>query len=393
VPVPSRASVARRAPAAAAYIDTDAALRKLAQRLLGERAIAVDTESNSLYAYRERLCLIQISSDYGDALVDPLALADLTPLLPVFADPGIVKVFHDAEYDILTLKRAHAFEFASIFDTKVAAMSLGRQNLGLAAALAEHFGVQLDKRLQRSDWGARPLSTEQREYARCDTHYLLELARNLRSAVLAAGQLHVLEVASECRRLASLVPAPRAVDPDAYANLRGAEHLDPAGRRRLRELFAMRERIAADRDLPPFKILGNDVLLHVAHTAPRDAAGLAAIPGMSPKLVDRLGRSLLEALRRAARLRPIATLPRGDHDGGPLLTSAQRKVLDRLRNWRKATAAARKVDASLVLSRPLLMALATLRPLPRDRDGLLAAGVLEPWRVEHYGEGIVRALS
>ncbi len=387
MPAPSRAF------AAPVYVDTDDALATLAQRLLGERAIAVDTESNSLYAYRERLCLIQISSSHGDVLVDPMAVTDLSPLVPVFADPGIVKVFHDAEYDILTFKRTSAFEFASIFDTKVAAMSLGRQNLGLAAALAEHFGVQLDKRLQRSDWGCRPLTQEQKEYARFDTHYLLELARELRGAVVEAGQIHVLEVASECRRLASLVPAPRPFDPDAYASLRGAEHLDPVASRRLRELFVMRERIAADRDVPPFKIVGNDVLMEVARIAPRDATALAAIAGLSPKLVDRLGRSLLEALRRAARLRPIAVLPRADAEADSGLSPTQRKTYERLRGWRKGAAAARKVDASLVLARPVLLSLAAVRPTPRDRDALLATGLLEPWRVEHYGDGILAALT
>jgi len=374
-------------------VDSDAALRKLADDLLGERAIAIDTESNSLYAYRERLCLIQISSGLGDVLVDPLAGLDLTPLVPVFADPGIVKVFHDAEYDILTLKRAHAFEFTSVFDTKVAAMSLGRQNLGLAAALEEHFGVRLDKRLQRSDWGMRPLTEEQKQYARLDTHYLLELARKLRAAVVAAGPLHVLEVTAECRRLAALVPPPRQFDPDAWAGLRGAEQLDPQGRRRLRELFLMRERIAEDRDVPPFKVAGNDLLVEIARRAPRDADELAAVPGMTPRLAERLAPPVLGALRRAARLRPIAALPRQEGEGAVALTPAQRRVYDRLRSWRKLTAASRKVDASLIVPRQLLLDLAAVRPVPRTREALLETGLLEPWRVEHYGDGILAALA
>lgn len=382
-----------RALTAPTYVDDDAGLRRLAQRLLGERAIAVDTESNSLFAYRERLCLIQISSAHGDFLVDPVAIADLSPLVPVFAEGGIVKVFHDAEYDVLALKRAHPFEFTSVFDTKVAAMSLGRHTLGLAAALAEHFGVQLDKRLQRSDWGQRPLSDAQKEYARLDTHYLLELAQRLRAELVAAGPIHVLEVASECRRLAGLVPPPRTFDPDAFAAIRGADTLDAAGRRRLRELFHLRERIAADRDLPPFKVLNNDLLLAIARLAPREPADLAAVPGLFPRLIERFGGAVLSVLRRAERLRPIEVLPRGDGDGLPRLSPTQRRVHDRLRAWRKSAAAARRVDASLVLPRGVLAALSTLRPRPRDADDLLATGLLEPWRVAHYGAGILAALA
>lgn len=375
------------------YVDTDAGLRGVAQRLLGQRAIAVDTESNSLYAYRERLCLIQISSALGDVLVDPISITDLSPLVAVFAEAGTVKVFHDAEYDILALKRAHPFEFASVFDTKVATMSLGKQSLGLAAALAEHFDVQLDKRLQRSDWGHRPLTQEQKEYARLDTHYLIELAQRLRAQLVEAGPIHVLEVASECRRLVGLVPAPRGVDPDAFASLRGAEALDPAARRRLRELFGVRERIAADRDLPPFKILNNDTLIEIARRAPASPEDLTDVPGFFPKLVDRFGGAVLSALRRAERLRSIDKLPRGDSDSALRLSPTQRRAHDRLRAWRKSAAASRRVDASLVLPRGVLEALATLRPKPRDADDLLASGLLEPWRVVHYGEGILAALA
>ncbi|MEZ5966297.1 MAG: HRDC domain-containing protein [Planctomycetota bacterium] len=382
-----------RALTAPSYVDTDEGLRRLAQRLLGERAIAVDTESNSLFAHRERLCLIQVSSAHGDFLVDPLAIRDLSPLVPVFAGAGIVKVFHDAEYDIIALKRAHPFEFASVFDTKVAAMSLGRHSLGLAAALSEHFGVQLDKRLQRSDWGHRPLSDEQKEYARLDTHYLTELAQRLRTQLIEAGEIHVLEVASECRRLMAQVPPPRTFDPDGYATLRGVESLDPAGRRRLRELFGVRERIAADRDLPPFKVLHNDTLVEIARRAPQSAADLHAVPGLFPKLIERFGGAVLSALRRAERLRPIEDLPRCENDGALRLSPAQRRVHERLRTWRKSAAAARRVDASLVLPRGVLEALATARPRPRDTDGLLACGLLEPWRVAHYGAGILAALG
>lgn len=374
------------------YVADADGLRSVAGKLLGERAIAVDTESNSLYAYRERLCLIQVTAGQHDYLIDPLALPDLAPLAPVFADAGIVKIFHDAEYDVLTLKRAYPFEFASIFDTKIAAMSLGRHNLGLAAALEEHFDVQLDKRLQRSDWGARPLSEEQKQYARLDTHYLIELARRLRDRLLAAGEPHVLEVASECRRIAALVPAPRRVDPDAYASLRGVETLDAKGRRRLRELFALRERLAADRDQPAFKILGNDTLLALAKDAPHGATDLERIPGFSPKLIDRFGRAVLDTLRRAERLRPIEALPAADEGVLGKLTPGQRKAYERLRTWRKQVAAHRHVEASLILPRVVLEQLAVLRPAPRERDDLLECGLLEAWRVARYGEGIVAAL-
>ena len=87
------------------YVDTDAALEKLVGSLRSQAWIAVDTESNPLFAYHEKLCLVQISTKTRDYLIDPLADIDLSLLVPIFADPMIIKIFHDAEFDVLMLKR------------------------------------------------------------------------------------------------------------------------------------------------------------------------------------------------------------------------------------------------------------------------------------------------
>lgn len=373
------------------HIETEDALRKVAARLSQESVVAVDTESNSLFAHRERVCLVQISTSKRDFLIDPLAPLDLAPLAQVFADAAIVKVFHDAENDVQALKRVYPFEFAGLFDTKVAAMSLGKTAVGLAAVLDAYFSVRLDKKYQRSDWGQRPLSQAQLEYARLDTHYLPELAKILRAELLAAGEPHLQEVASECLRLAALVPPARRFDPEEFTRLRGADRLDPDARRRLRELFIARERLAQARDLPPFKVIGPDTLVTIARSMPTDEAALAAIPGLTPRVVDRCGAEILNALRRAARLRPIPMGPARDADS-PGLTVAQRGAYDRLRAWRKQTAAARGVDASLILPRPVMQQLAELRSPPRDLEALTTTGLIETWRGSRYGAGILAAL-
>jgi ribonuclease D len=100
-------------------------LRKLTDTLAQESILAVDTESNSLYAYRERVCLIQFSTTERDYLVDPLAIDDLSPLASIFASKRIEKIFHAAEYDIIMLKRDFNFRFMNLFDTMLAARILG----------------------------------------------------------------------------------------------------------------------------------------------------------------------------------------------------------------------------------------------------------------------------
>jgi ribonuclease D len=109
------------------WVRTPEALLDLARSFEGCRAIALDTESDSLYHHFDKVCLVQVATDRGDAcLVDTLAVRDLSPLAPAMADPGLVKVLHGADYDVTTLKRDFGFSFASLFDTMIAARLLGK---------------------------------------------------------------------------------------------------------------------------------------------------------------------------------------------------------------------------------------------------------------------------
>ena len=157
------------------WVEDTKALKQMVEELSTQPRIAVDTESNSLHAYRERVCLIQFTGDKKDYLVDPLAIDDLSLLAPLFANPKIEKIFHAAEYDLICLSRDFGFEFANLFDTMQAARILGYKYVGLDNILSEKFGIKVDKRHQKANWGARPLSSAQLEYARRDTHYLGDL--------------------------------------------------------------------------------------------------------------------------------------------------------------------------------------------------------------------------
>ena len=151
--------------------------------------LALDIESNGFYAYREKVCLIQLSSPESDFILDPIAVKDISALGPLFANPAIEKLFHAGEYDILCLKRDYGFTFRNVFDTMVAARLLGFKELGLAAAIERHFGVKLSKKLQRADWGRRPLTPEHIRYAQLDTHYLIRLADILKPLLAQKGRL------------------------------------------------------------------------------------------------------------------------------------------------------------------------------------------------------------
>jgi ribosomal protein S18 acetylase RimI-like enzyme len=154
------------------FVDCPEALHRMIDDLAGQSIIAVDTEANSLFAYRERVCLIQFSTSESDYLLDTLALDDLSSLAPIFSNPCIEKVFHAAEYDILILRHDFDFSFARIFDTMVAARILGWDAVGLGALLQSEFSIHANKKYQRANWGMRPLPQDMLTYAQMDTHFL-----------------------------------------------------------------------------------------------------------------------------------------------------------------------------------------------------------------------------
>jgi ribonuclease D len=358
------------------------ALERLLADLERQSEIAVDTEADSFFNFREKVCLVQITAEDRDYLVDPLSGLDLTPLGAVLADPAKTKVFHDGEYDVLILKRDYRFQFRTLFDTRVAEAALGIESPGLASVLRARFGIELDKSMQRSNWSSRPLSEKQIRYARLDTHYLLPLMREQKRELAQRNRSMI--VAGECARLERLVPSEPSFSADDFVKIKGARALDLAGQRRLRELFAVRQELAQSADLPPFKVLGNEQLLAIAAAAPRTAQDLARIPGLSIKQARRLGSPVLEALRRARELGPLPRSPApAPRDGSPALDELEFELHERLKQWRKERAAALGFDSSLVLNRHVLLRLAQAKP--RGRAELEAVDGLLEWQLETFG--------
>lgn len=269
-----------------------AALAELVRALAAEPVIALDTESNSFHVYRERVCLVQISTRHGDYVVDPFAV-DVRPLGPVLTGAEAL-VLHGADYDVRCLKREYGFALPGLFDTMAAARRLGRTGLGLSALVEQHFGVRLAKDFQRSDWGRRPLAAEQVRYAALDTHYLLPLFD------LLAGELRQRGLWDPARqefaRIASVEPRPRVFDPEGFRHLKGARDLDPAGRAVLRALWILREERASALDRPPFKVMPEQAMLEAARRRPRSEAELLRLPGVTSVVLRRMGEGLLTAV-------------------------------------------------------------------------------------------------
>ncbi len=270
------------------------ALAALAEAVVREPAVALDTESNSFHVYRERVCLLQLSTREADYVVDPFAV-DVRPLGAALA--GREVVLHGADYDVRCLKREFGWTLPRLFDTMAAARRLGAPQLGLAALVESHYGVRLAKDHQRSDWGRRPLSGEQVRYAALDTHFLLGIHGRLRGELEARG----LDQAArrEFEQIAAVEPRPKVFDTEGWRGLKAARGLDPAGREVLRALWIARERRASEIDRPPFKVLGEHAMAEIARRRPADAEALGRISGVTPNVLRRMGDDILGAVRQA----------------------------------------------------------------------------------------------
>jgi ribonuclease D len=360
-------------------------LNKMVEALQGEPVVAVDTESNSLHAYREQVCLIQFSIPGADFLVDPLALDDLTPLGPIFATPEIEKVFHAAEYDLLCLKRDFSFEFNNLFDTMLAARILGRNAVGLGALLENEFGVHLEKRYQRANWGQRPLPPDLLAYARLDTHYLISLRHRLRAEL---GENGLWQLAQEdfCRQThVSLNGREPEEDSVNCWRINGAYDLDPQQAAVLYELCTYRDKVAQMLDRPLFKVINDRTLFEIARETPHTLQELGQLVGMTRGQVKRHGKSLLAATQRGLQADPIYP-PRSPRPNDQFV-----ERLEVLRRWRKQTAQDMGVKSDVVMPRDLLFAIA--EDNPKNLQELSSVLKDVPWRLEHFGGQILQALT
>jgi ribonuclease D len=371
------------------WVRTPEELAALADALRGATLVAVDTEADSLHHYPGKLCLVQIAFDGGRAhLVDPLAVPDLSPLAPMFADPATVKLFHAADNDLAYFKRLYGFAVASVWDTAVAARCLGATALGLDELVRTYLGVEPGKSRQKDDWSRRPLTAEQETYALDDVLHLPPLRDRLREELRARDREPWHD--EECAALAALPVADRAPDPDAYSKLKGTKDLDGRGLAVLREIFRLRERLALEQDRPPFMVLGHEALVLVAARRPRTEEDLLAIPGVTGKVVRRIGAETLEAIRRAEAL-PESELPVRQRQPRPSVPAAVRRRAEALRAWRTQAAQRLALDPGFLLPQRLIDRLAA--DVPPSLEALAAVDGMRRWRAALCGTEVLRALA
>jgi len=316
--------------------------------------LALDTEADSLHAYPEKVCLIQISTAAGDRLVDPLAGIDINPFLDALA--GRELIFHAADYDLRLLRKHHEFTPSVIFDTMLAARLLGERQFGLSNLVEKFLGVKLDKGSQKADWARRPLTEKMEIYARNDTHYLKPLEDKLKTELQAKDRLAWHQ--ESCARLIAECSRPPVVDGDSVWRIKGSTFLERGALAVLRELWHWREREAVAASRPPFFVLAHDTMIAIAvAVAQHQPFENLILHRMHPRRKE----NLLAAVRAAQSLPPEQFPPVIRHRS-QRPTEAEFRRFRELEKTRDRRAHEAAIDPTLIASK------ATLGDLARDWD-------------------------
>jgi len=362
------------------WVATQPELQALVHELSKQPSVAVDTESNSLHAYREQVCLIQFSTEDTDYLVDPLALDDISLLGDIFASSKVEKIFHAAEYDLICLKRDFDFSVTNIFDTRWAVRVLGYAGDGLDRLLKEKFEVEVNKKYQKADWGTRPLSDEQINYARLDTHYLLPLKDILQTEL---EEKDLLQLACEDFERACDIEIP-AAKPMLWERMANNHGFTPRELTILKEVYECREHIAEELDRPPFKVMSDKQLFDIARMVPQHLDELFGL-GLSNRQGMRWGKAILQAVEKGQN----APLVKPHQPKRP--DDAYLSRLDALKTWRKYTARKMHVESDVVLPRSLMESIAGEGPRSVPELSELLSD--SAWRMARFGPQILKAVK
>ncbi|MCP4807173.1 MAG: ribonuclease D [Proteobacteria bacterium] len=371
-------------------VDTADKLQEMVEALADEPVLGIDTEADSMHRYREKVCLIQLSDRTTDYIVDPLAGFPLEPLAPMMSDPDRVKIFHGADYDVVSLRRDFGWTFKNLFDTMISAQILGLPKVGLADLCKSTFGVHMDKKYQTHDWARRPLYDEHLDYARGDTHFLLALREMLLRKLKRADRMDVATEEFEALEDREW-KGPTMGDPGRFLKMKGANKLDQRSLQVLRALWTYRDGKAAAADRPPYKVVPDPVLVQVATRKPKNMDDLSQVMRAKSTMYKRHGEALLKAveaglvddreLPKPFKKVKVGTKPRyGARETDRLFTQ--------LKAWRTGLTSGKKgLPPAMVGSNSTLKGIAGFRP--HDKDELHQVIELRNWQINRYGDELL----
>jgi ribonuclease D len=368
-------------------IDTVTGLEKIARILEREKTIAIDLEADSMFHFKEKVCLIQVASKNRSIVIDPLQIKDLSSLKSLFAGHDIQKIFHGADYDVRSLYRDFNIEINNLFDTELACRFLGIKETGLEAVLKKFFKINLDKKYQKKDWSKRPLPQEMIDYAARDVICLVPLAEILGKELDNKGRLSWVH--EECDYLSKVRPALSDGEP-LFMKFKGAGRLKPRSLAVLEALLQFRKKVAEKKDKPLFKIIGNSALMEITLARPVTLRRLKGTKALSSRQISIYGNALVETINTAIKT-PEDKLPVYPRKKTPVLSHRVPERVKELKKWRNKKAKELEVDSAIICNNALITSIVVLNP--SNSNNLETIKNMKNWQKKEFGKEIIAVLS
>ena len=284
------------------YINRPEQLPLLCEQIQQEPWVALDTEFLREKTYYPKFCLLQIAAPGWVACIDPLAIADLTPLFDTLYNPNIVKVLHSCRQDLEIFFQITGKIPGPIFDTQIAAPLLGfQENPGYAMLVSSFLNINLNKAHTRTDWTTRPLSQDQIQYAADDVIYLCTIYTIMCEKLEKLGRTNWLD--SDFALLND--PELYQLSPEnAWLKVRGKNKLTGRQLSILQTLCEWREQTAQTENKPRNWLFPDDILLELAKLQPTTPSDLGKIRNINERNVNRYGKVLCELIDAARQRLP-----------------------------------------------------------------------------------------
>jgi len=362
-------------------------LSNLVERLLQAETVAIDTESNSFFGYPEKVCLIQLATDSGAWLIDPLLIEDMNPLGELLESEKVQKIIHAAENDLRVIDRDLQFNVRNIFDTSIASKFCGYEKSGLEVVLERTIGVSIEKnkKLQRANWSLRPLSPEALNYAIADVAHLIRLRDGLMNQLEELGRMDWVK--EEFTRIESVRYLAPASPETAFLSMKGSYALKPKQLSVLKAIYTFRDLEARKRDTPPFKVISNEVLIYLSKNphAPFDK-----VPGLSRKLPQKFVKGLKGRIEDGLKGDGIARPVKEKVPNKARNVEYSRRLKD-LKSWREG------IGKQLNLDPPLIWPTNSLSELAHSTHSIDQAisesDDIRAWQKGQFGDSIRNILG
>ncbi|MHA1169044.1 MAG: ribonuclease D, partial [Candidatus Hodarchaeales archaeon] len=354
------------------YITDSKQLEQAVKQILKYDTVSVDIEADGRFSYVEKLCLVQLATVEKAYIIDVLMNDDNSLLRDIFENRNIQKIFHDGRWDIELIKRDLKINVLNVFDTSAAYRVIGNiHHTSLDKLIHNYFDVSLDKKLQKANWGKRPLTNEMLIYGQLDVHFLIPLKEKLLKEIVSMDRLYLIE--DYCSFLESVTPTEAKFNPNSFWRVKGMQKLSPQQQAVLKELYLWRESVAKARNKPPYMIMSNDLLIEISKNCPSNKEELLGIYHAKEYLVNKYGKKIINCVKKGleseAPVFPedniIKRYPQVKND-----LKVNKLFFVKISEWRRKTASRLGIDPELVLPKDSVLKLAFLiekgeiHPLP-----------------------------